>query len=383
MRFSQTLVLNNLHIPVNFIFVFYFSKAGMVRKKISRKTPPVLKFSIYAILVALIVSLYVLYRVYKAIFLPSIEVKNDSDKYLYIRTGAEIEEVMSEINKLNVLTDQKGFDWLVKKKNYAANIHPGRYRIEKNMTNNELLNKLRAGTQDPTQVTFNNIRTLESLAGVIGRQLEPDSADFVKFFRDTSFMKKYGFTQETFSSMFIPNTYEFYWNTSSGKFIERMSAEYIVFWSKGRFTKAKELGFTPVEVATLASIVDQESLHNDENQRIAGVFINRIKAEIPLQSDPTIIFAWNDFSMRRVLNKHKTIDSPYNTYKYRGIPPGPISIPSVSAIDAVLNYEQHSYLYFCAKDDFSGYHNFAKTLSQHNENARSYQKALNRRKIYN
>jgi len=355
----------------------------MVRKKISRKTPPVLKISFYAVLVALIIALYVLFRVYKAIFLPSIDVKNDTDKYLLIRTGAGIEEVMADIKKLQVLTDEKGFEWLAKKKNYASNIHPGRYRIEKNMTNNELLNMLRSGLQEPVMVTFNNIRTLEELAGRIARQLEPDSTDFLKAFKDTSYVKKYGFSKETFPAMFIPDSYEFYWNTAPNKFIERMSAEYVTFWSKGRFTKAGELGFTPAEVSTLASLVDQESLYNDENQRIAGVFINRIKSKIPLQSDPSIIFAWNDFSIRRVLNKHKEIDSPYNTYKHRGIPPGPVCIPSVSAIDAVLNYEQHSYLYFCAKEDFSGYHNFAKTLSQHNENARSYQKALNRRKIYN
>jgi len=355
----------------------------MSRKKISRKTPPALKWSVYAVFVALIIALYVLFKVYKAIFLPSVDTGSDADKYLYIRTGSEFEDVMSDLKNLKILSDEKGFDWLAKKKNYAANIHPGRYRIERNMTNNELLNMLRSGTQLPLMVTFNNIRTLDDLAGAIGRQLEPDSIDFLKVFRDDNVMAEYSFSRETFSSMFIPNSYEFYWNTSAKRFVERMSAEYATFWSKGRFTKAQTIGLSPVEVSVLASIVDQESLHNDENPRIAGVFINRIRAKIPLQSDPTIIYAWKDFSMRRVLNKHKTIDSPYNTYIHRGLPPGPISIPSVSAIDAVLNYEKHSYLYFCAKDDFSGYHNFAKTLTQHNENARLYQKALNRRKIYN
>jgi len=355
----------------------------MVRKKISRKTPPALKWSIYALFVALVIAIYVLFKVYKAIFLPSVDTGSDSDKYLYIRTGAEYEEVMSDLKNLKILSDEKGFEWLAKKKNYATNIHPGRYRIERNMTNNDLLNMLRSGTQLPLMVTFNNIRTLEDLAGAIGRQLEPDSIDFLKVFRDDKIRAEYSFSSETFSSLFIPNSYEFYWNTSAKRFVERMSAEYTAFWSKGRFTKAQAIGLSPVEVSILASIVDQESLHNDENPRIAGVFINRINAKIPLQSDPTIIFAWKDFSMRRVLNKHKTIVSPYNTYIHRGLPPGPISIPSVSAIDGVLNYEKHSYLYFCAKDDFSGYHNFAKTLSQHNENARLYQKALNRRKIYN
>jgi UPF0755 protein len=337
----------------------------------------------FALFAAFLVALYILFRIYKTLFLPSVDLHSDTDKYLYIHTGAEYADVIADLKTQQLLSDPKGFEWLAKKKNYAENIHPGRYRIEKNMTNNQLLNMLRAGTQEPLMVTFNNIRNLKDLAGVVGRQLEADSSEFLKVFSDGKIMADLNFTKETFPAMFIPNSYEFYWNTSPKRFIERMNAEYVSFWSKGRFDKAKELGFTPVEVSTLASIVDQETIFNAENPKIAGVFINRIKAKIPLQSDPTIIFACQDYSMRRVLIKHKTIESPYNTYTHRGLPPGPISIPSVSAIDGVLNYEKSSYLYFCAKDDFSGYHNFAKTLSQHNDNARSYQKALNQRKIYN
>ena len=194
---------------------------------------------------------------------------------------------------------------------------------------------------------------------------------------------KYGFVRETFPAMFIPNTYEFYWNTSAERFIQRMNGEYKIFWSDDRIAKAENLKLKPVEVSVLASIIELESMHNDENQTIAGVFINRLKKGMPLQSDPTIIFAWQDFSIRRVLNKHREIKSPYNTYRNRGLPPGPICIPSISSIDAVLNYEKHNYLYFCAKDDFSGYHNFAGTLSEHNRNARLYQHALNKRRIFN
>ena len=355
----------------------------MVRKKTLRKPHPALKWTMYGVFAAIVLGLYILFRVYKVLFMPSVYIQNETDKYFFISTGSTYEDVIRDLKKEKLLSDEKGFEWLAKKKNYAANIHPGRYRIEKNMTSNELLNMLRAGTQAPMMVTFNNIRTLEDLAGVIGRQLEADSAEFIKVFRDDKLIDSYSFNKETFPSMFIPDSYEFYWNTSPKRFVERMSDEYIAFWANGRLAKSQELGLSPVEVSTLASIVDQESLHNDENRRIAGVFINRIKAGIPLQSDPTIIFAWKDFSMRRVLNKHKEISSPYNTYFHRGLPPGPISVPSVRAIDAVLDYEKHTYLYFCAKDDFSGYHNFAKTLSQHNENARLYQKALNRRKIYN
>ncbi|MCB8999546.1 MAG: endolytic transglycosylase MltG [Bacteroidales bacterium] len=355
----------------------------MVKRKISRKPHPFLRIGMFSIFAAIVVSLFILFKLYRAIFLPSIEVNNADTAYLYIHTGWEFDDVMRELDSMKVLEDENGFVWLAKKKKYPERIHPGRYRIEKNMTNNQLLNMLRSGTQAPVMVTFNNIRTLDQLAGVLGRQLEPDSAEILSYLRDTAVINEMKFTKESFPAMFIPDSYEFYWNASVKKIVERMHDEYIAFWSKGRIKKAEEMGLTPVQVSTLASIVDQESLHNDENPRIAGVFVNRLNAGIPLQSDPTIIFALNDFTMRRVLNKHKTVDSPYNTYSHRGLPPGPISIPSKSSIDAVLNYEKNSYLYFCAKDDFSGYHNFAKTLSQHNENARSYQKALNRRKIFN
>ena len=342
-----------------------------------------MKTGLYAIFIALIVSLTILVRLYRTLFLPSVEVESKTAIYFYVPTGSGIEDVMAEIRRQKLLSDEKGFEWLAKKKNYAANVHPGRYRIEKNMTNNQLLNMLRAGNQEPIMVTFNNIRSLEELAGAIGRQLEPDSAEFIKSFRDQQLLTHLNFTIETFPSMFIPDSYEFYWNTSPGKFLDRMKAEYVAFWSKGRYTKAELIGLSPVEVSTLASIIDMESIHNDENKRIAGVFMNRMRLKIPLQSDPTVIYANQDFSARRVLNKHKTVDSPYNTYLHNGLPPGPICIPSVSAIDAVLNYEKHEYLYFCAKDDFSGYHNFSSNLARHNENARLYQRALNKKKIYN
>jgi UPF0755 protein len=247
---------------------------------------------------------------------------------------------------------------------------------------NELINLLRSGKQEPVLLSFHNIRNLNELAESVSLFLEPDSAAFASFFYDGSVPAQYGFSSETFPAMFIPNTYEFYWNTTPDEFTARMKREYVAFWSGKRMNKAEELELSPEEVITLASIVDQETLHDEENETIAGVFINRLREGIPLQSDPTIIYAHNNFEMKRVWNKHKNIDSPYNTYKYRGLPPGPISIPSISAIDGVLNYEDHNYIFFCAKPDFSGYHNFARTLSQHNQNARLYQKALDRRKIY-
>ena len=279
--------------------------------------------------------------------------------------------------------NKEHFDWLAKKKNYPNNINPGRYRLFNDMNNNELINLLRSGKQEPVRFIFNHLRTLNELAGVASRQLEPDSVVFSETFKSPSIAEKYDFTKETLPALFIPNTYEIFWNTNVEGFMARMVREYNAFWTKERIELAKQIGLEPVEVSILASIVEMESLHAEENARIAGVFINRLKKGMPLQSDPTIIFAHQNYSIRRVLNKHKDIKSLYNTYKHRGLPPGPICIPSIPAIDAVLKYEKHNYLFFCAKEDFSGYHNFSQTLSQHNRYARLYQQALNRARIFN
>jgi UPF0755 protein len=283
-------------------------------------------------------------------------------------------------NKL--LKRPKDFNWTAKKKNYPNHINPGRYILKKRMSSNELINKLRSGEQEPVLVTFNNIRTLKELSQRLAEQIEPTADELYAGFADTGIQKKYGFTTETMPAMFIPNTYEFYWNTSVNSFIKRMHNEYERFWTRSRLSKAEKTGLTPVEVITLASIVDEETLKDDEKDKIAGVYINRMKIGMRLQADPTVIFALGDFSIRRVLNKHKSLNSPYNTYKNAGLPPGPICLPEISSIDAVLDYKKHKYLYFCAKSDFSGYHTFARTLNEHNKNARAYQRELNKRRIY-
>ena len=206
--------------------------------------------------------------------------------------------------------------------------------------------------------------------------IEADSADIAALLKDEETAKKYGFNKQTFCSMFIPNTYEFWWNTSAEEFVQRMADEYKKFWNDDRKAKANELGLSQSQVSTLASIVESETQKNDEKARIAGVYINRLKKDWLLQADPTVVFAAGDFTIKRILNKHLEINSPYNTYKYKGLPPGPICIPSTTSIDAVLNYEHHNYMYFCAKEDFSGYHNFATTNAQHEANARRYHDAL-------
>jgi UPF0755 protein len=200
-------------------------------------------------------------------------------------------------------------------------------------------------------------------------------------FNDDLYLKQYGFNSENCIAMFIPNTYEFYWNTPAKKFMERMAREYKAFWNPSRKMKAKTIGLTQAQVAVLASIVEQETHRDDEKPIVAGVYLNRYKKGWKLEADPTLVYALGNFTVQRVLNQYKEIDSPYNTYMYAGLPPGPICIPSISSIDAVLNYSKHEYFYFCARDDFSGYHCYAKTYTEHLVNAKRFQKELNRRKI--
>jgi UPF0755 protein len=209
-----------------------------------------------------------------------------------------------------------------------------------------------------------------------------DSIDIANLLTEKSILQEYNFTKQTLPALFIPNTYQVYWNISAKDFLNRMFKEYKRFWTEERQNKAKAIGLTPIEVSILASIVEEETNNKSEKPMVAGLYINRLKKGMPLQADPTVKFAWQDFTLRRITNKHLTIDSPYNTYKIIGLPPGPIRIPSPEGIDAVLNYSKHNYLYMCAKEDFSGTHNFASTLSEHNRNARKYWDALNKRKIY-
>lgn len=338
----------------------------------------IIKSFLLLLALVFISSIIIGFSFYTKIYKPN----SKEQSYLYIPTGSNFYDVLEILQRDSLLKDIDSFEWLALKKNYQNHIYPGRYKIDKGMNNNDLINRLRSGYQEPVKVIFNSVRTREQLAGKIAKQIEADSLSLLKLFYNDSVINNYGLKQETFTSIFLPNTYEFWWNTSAEGFINRMHNEYERFWNDERLNKAKRLNLTPEEVTTLASIVDEETLYNDEMPRVAGVYINRLRKRMHLQADPTLKFAIGDFTIKRVLNEHKKIDSPYNTYKRYGLPPGPISIPSIAAIDAVLNYEEHSYLYFCAKPDFSGYHNFAKTLSQHNINARNYQRALNKERIW-
>lgn len=261
--------------------------------------------------------------------------------------------------------------------NLDDNVRPGHYMLEKGMSYMTAVKMFQRGLQTPVRVTFNNVRNLEQLADRVASQIEPDSLSLIQTFLNDTIPTHYGFSEEEFIAMFVPNTYEVYWTITPIGFLDRMKREYDSFWSGERDNKRKEIGLTREEVMTLASIVYEETKMSDEMPIVAGVYINRLNIKMPLQADPTVKFALGDFSIKRVLNKHLEVESPYNTYRNAGLPPGPISMPSVSAIDGVLNYKEHKYLYFCAKPDFSGYHNFAATLAEHNRNARSWSAALN------
>jgi len=329
-----------------------------------------------------IVSLLIGSLFFRKIFIPNTVIPENDPIYLLIPTGSGIGEVRDLLLESEVLRDVEAFDWVAEKKNYHNHIQPGRYMIRNGMNNNDLVNMLRSGKQEPVQLVFNSIRTLKKLCGIIANQIEADSSDILNLIKDKDVISEIGFNQNNILGMFIPNTYEIYWDSDENQFIERMEKEYRRFWTEERKRKAEALGLTTHEVSSLASIIDEESNKDDEKPTIAGVYLNRLSKGIPLQACPTLRFATGDYTIRRVLLEHMEIDSPFNTYKHRGLPPGPINIPSIAGIDAVLNAENHHYYYFCAKEDMSGYHYFSKTLAEHNRYARLYQKILDEQRVY-
>lgn len=349
-------------------------------KKTKSKLGLILKIVFSVFLVLIIAGGIIGYQYYKKIYNPNIQTK-DKD-YLYIPTGSTFDDVVRIIENRKLVKDINSFEWVAELKKYPEKIKPGKYLIKKNMSNNELVNLLRAGIQEPVMVIFNNARTKEQLAGKVSKNIEADSSHVLSLLESDDFITKYGFNSESIMTMFIPNSYELFWNTSAEQFFDRIASEYKQFWTEDRKDKAKMLGLSQSEVSILASIVEQETIKKDERPRVAGVYLNRIRKKMLLQADPTVIYAMGDFTIKRVLKEYLDYDSPYNTYKYAGLPPGPICLPSISSIDAVLNSEKHDYIFFCAKEDFSGYHNFAKTAEQHAVNAAKYRNALNKRKIY-
>lgn len=340
--------------------------------------PKVGKFIILFFAFALIVAGLRAYQLYTYIFMENVK----TEKPFIIEEGSDYDRVINTLQKNDIILNYKAFHWVSKKKNYAALIKPGRYLLKKGMNTNQMVNMLRVGEQEPLNLTFNNVRFKEDLAGKVSRYIQADSLSILMLFSNQAKIEAYGFTPETFKTMFIPNTYRFLWTTNAAQFADRMKQEYDRFWNSSRKEKAETLNLSPLQVMTLASIVQEETAKADEMERIAGVYMNRLKRGMLLQADPTVKYAAGDFSLRRILNVHLEIDSPYNTYKHAGLPPAPINFPEISAIDAVLNFEKHDFIYMVAREDFSGYHNFSRTLSEHNRNAARYHQALNSRKIW-
>ncbi|MBQ5575391.1 MAG: endolytic transglycosylase MltG [Bacteroidales bacterium] len=334
--------------------------------------------AIAAILV--VIGCVVGYYAYQMVYAPNISTRDV--QYLYIRNGEDFEQVKKNLYANFTVDDKDAFERVAELKHYGSNIKPGRYRIKKSMSNNELINMLRSGAQEPVNVKINNIRTLPQLCGKVAAQIDVDSATLCNLLTDGDVLTKYGFDSKTCLAMFIPDTYEMYWNTSERGFVDKMYVNYNNFWNEERQKKAKALNLTRIQVATLASIVQcEQSVHREEQPTIAGLYLNRLRIGMALQSDPTVVFAIGDFSVRRVTGAMLEVDSPYNTYKHIGLPPSPITFAEKTALDAVLDHDHNDYIYMCAKADFSGKHSFAKTYAQHLQNAKEYRKALDQRGI--
>ena len=323
------------------------------------------------------------FMVYSAFFSPNTAFEN-AQAFVYIPTGASYDEVREQLRPL--LKDPESFDAVARRKKYSERVRPGRYPIDNGMNNNDLVNALRS-RNTPVRVSFNNQETPEALAGRIAAQLEADSLALLTAFTDRAFLEEHGFTDQQALVPYIPNSYEFFWNTSAPEFRARMVQEYERFWTAERRQKAEKLNLSPAEAIALAAIVHKETAKVDERPRVAGVYLNRLRRGMPLQADPTVIFAIKkasgnfDTVIKRVLYRDLELDSPYNTYKYAGLPPGPIFMPDISAVDAVLNPEKHNYLYFVADTSNFGYHLFAENLTQHNRNKEQYVRWLNSQKI--
>ncbi|HNQ12334.1 MAG TPA: endolytic transglycosylase MltG [Bacteroidia bacterium] len=347
-------------------------------KKKNKKTK-LLRWILMTAIAFALFSGIALYSYYKKVYHSNIQ--HIENNYLYIPSGSTFDDVIAVVNDAEILIDKASFEWVAKKMEYDKAIKPGRYEIHAGMSNHDLVSLLRSGKQSPIRFTFSSLRSVDRLAGMAGSKFECDSISIMSLLSNTEYIDSLGFTKASLPSLFIPNTYEFYWNTSARQFVDRMFTEHQTFWNEKRLSRLKELGLSKTELVTLASIVEKETNKNDEKAIIAGVYVNRLRDDWKLEADPTLVFANGDFTIKRVLNIHKEIDSPYNTYKYLGLPPGPICIPSIASIEASLNFKNHNYYFFCAREDFSGYHNFAEDYRTHLQNAKKYQRELSKRNI--
>ena len=340
-------------------------------KKISKKT------IISIALACLLFGIAGIAHIYYYFFAQPFQIENTA--YIYIDRDDNVDSVYTKIIEAGNPKQMHGFESLVRYKGYIP--LTGRYAIKPSDNMRYLHRRLSMGYQTPVRLTIGSVRTLDRMARNVARQLMIDSTEVAALFNDTAYIHSFGYSKETLPALFIPNTYEVYWDMSAEDFMKRMQKEHKAYWNEERMQKAQAIGLTPVEVATLASIVEEETANQAEKPMVAGLYINRLKKGMLLQADPTVKFSMQDFGLKRILYKHLEVDSPYNTYKHAGLPPGPIRVPSYQGLESVLNYTKHNYLYMCAKEDFSGTHNFAVNSAQHAANARKYQQALNRKGI--
>ncbi len=314
---------------------------------------------------------------YQLFYTPNILLNKDNGT-VYIPKNATINQVVDSLKKYDYVNDVVSFMFVSKLLKYNENVKPGKYELKPEMNNLTAVRYLRSGQQEEVNVTFSSVRTVEEALERLCKNIIAEKDSAIKLLFKSSTLDKLSFTKETIPALFLPNTYSVFWNTDEDQLIKRLKIEYDRFWNTERKNKAEKVGLTPVQVTTIASLVNAETNKKEEWSTVAGIYINRLNRGMALESCPTIIYALGDFSIRRVLDKHLKVESPYNTYKYTGLPPGPINIPSPALVDAVLNYEKHKFLYMCAKEDFSGFHHFSSTYKEHLRHAKKYQRALDR-----
>ena len=322
------------------------------------------------------------YNYYQKFISPNVVLSNeDNQTYLYIPTGSDFNQLVTILESKNAIKNTSSFVWVAKQLKYDINVRPGRYQLKKGMSNLDLIRLLRSGKQSPVRLVLNKYRTKDQLVTAVCKKIEADSNVLRVALNDDVFLKAFNFNSQTVMAMFIPNTYEFYWNTDVREFLDKMNKEYLNFWTTNKRQLADRKNLSLIQVSIIASIVEEETNANDEKDEVASVYLNRLRIGMLLQADPTVKYALQNFGLRRVMSIHTQFDSPYNTYKYTGLPPGPICNPSLSSIDAVLNASDTDYIYFCASPDQIGKHSFASNYTEHLKNASRYQHYLNSRGI--
>lgn len=359
------------------MFIKCFHKSYLCKMFPKKKSKLIFRLIIVVLLMTCAVFVYFTF------FKSNIYLDGKKYKFIYISNKATYEEMIDMLEEENILENKKTFEWLSKAMALADNFKPGKYRVIAGMSNRQLINLIKSGKQEPVKLIFNSAdRTAGDLTAKIAEKLDISENELETFFEsETPIRQKYNLNEESIRCLFLPETYELYWNISLPDLIGKIEDTYNKVWSNARKQKAKQIKLTPAEVTILASIVQCESAIEDEQEKIAGVYINRMQKNMPLQADPTLLYAIGDFNRQRVLNGDKDINSPYNTYKNKGLPPGPICLPYTQAIDAVLNYARHNYVYFCAKPALNGYSDYSETYEQHRKFAEAYQREMDKRGI--